>query len=82
MDLVSTQREDPIEVVKKVVADVKEAKRRAKEEWTAKKRAAKSKNAEKDGDGDEDEESDGTDVDGVVEEKEDKKEKKRKEKGQ
>ena len=78
VDLVSTQREDPMEVAKKVVADVKEEKRRAKEERRAKKRAAKEKSEEKDED--EDEESDGgMDVDGAVKEsKKEKKEKKRK----
>ena len=80
VDLVSTQREDPMEVAKKVVADVKEEKRRAKEARRAKRRAEKGKSEEKDEDEDEDGESDGgMDVDGVVKEsKKEKKEKKRK----
>jgi len=80
VDLVPTQREDPMEVAKKVVADVKEEKRRAKEEQRVKKRAAKEKSAEKDEDGGEDEESGGgMDVDGVVKEKEKEKKRKRRE---
>lgn len=67
VDLVSTQREDPMEVALKVVADVKEEKRMAKEERRAKKRADKAKESD-----DEDE----MDVDGET--KKEKKEKKRK----
>ncbi|KAF7354894.1 Nucleolar protein 58 [Mycena sanguinolenta] len=60
VDLVSTQREDPMEIAVKAVLDVKEEKRRAKEERKAKKRAEKEKTAEvgdvsMDVDGDEDE---------------------------
>ncbi|KAJ6516371.1 Nop domain-containing protein [Mycena sanguinolenta] len=70
VDLVSTQR-DPMEIAVKAVLDVKEEKRRAKEERRAKKRAEKEKTVEvgdvsMDVDGDEDEE------------KKDKKDKKRK----
>jgi hypothetical protein len=43
VDLVSTQREDPMAIAVKVVLDVKEEKRRAKEERRAKKRAEKEK---------------------------------------
>ncbi|KAG6829685.1 Nucleolar protein 58 [Tricholoma furcatifolium] len=43
VDLVSTQREDPMEIALKVVEDVKEEKRRAKEERRAKKKAEKEK---------------------------------------
>lgn len=69
VELVSTQREHPVEVAMKAVLDVKEEKRRAKEERKAKKRAEKEK--EKDHEEDEDEER--MDVDGET-----KKEKKRK----
>lgn len=69
VDLVSTQREDPMEIAVKVVLDVKEEKRRAKEEKRAKRRAEKEK-AKDEGD------SDAMDVDG--EEKKSKKDKKRK----
>jgi nucleolar protein 58 len=67
VDLVSTQREDPMEVAIKLVQDVKEEKRKAKEERRAKKRAEKAKESD-----DEDE----MDVDG--ESKKEKKDKKRK----
>jgi nucleolar protein 58 len=43
VDLVSTQRESPMEIAVKAVLDVKEEKRRAKEERRAKKRAQKQK---------------------------------------
>jgi nucleolar protein 58 len=61
VDLVSTQREDPMTIAVKAVLDVKEEKKRAKEERRAKKRAEKEKTAEvadvsMDVDGDEDEE--------------------------
>ncbi|KAF8803955.1 Nop domain-containing protein [Phlegmacium glaucopus] len=65
VDLVSTQRDDPMEAAVKAVLDVKEEKRRAKEERRAKKRAEKEKSSA--------DESDGMEVDGV-----DKKKKKRK----
>ncbi|KAJ7895984.1 hypothetical protein B0H14DRAFT_2431121 [Mycena olivaceomarginata] len=66
VDLVSTQREDPMAIAVKVVLDVKEEKRRAKEARRAEKRAKKEKS--------EDVEDVSMDVDG----EEDKKEKKRK----
>ncbi|KAG5650014.1 Nucleolar protein 58 [Sphagnurus paluster] len=69
VELVSTQREDPMEIALRVVADVKEEKRKAKEERRAKKKAQKEK-AEEESD------SDAMEVDGEV--KESKKEKKRK----
>ena len=43
VDLVSTQRDDPMEVAVKAVLDVKEEKRKAKEERKAKRRAEKEK---------------------------------------
>ncbi|KAJ7725079.1 Nop domain-containing protein [Mycena metata] len=46
VDLVSTQREDPMAIAVKAVLDVKEEKRRAKEERRAKKRAEKEKSEE------------------------------------
>jgi hypothetical protein len=71
--LVSTQREDPIEAAVKAVLDVKEEKRKAKEERRAKRRAEKEKSGTQDS---------GSDVEmedaKVMEAKEDKKEKKRK----
>ncbi|KAK7061314.1 hypothetical protein R3P38DRAFT_3383539 [Favolaschia claudopus] len=73
VDLVSTQREGPIDaqaIAMQVVLDVKEEKRRAKEEKRAKKRAKEEKAA--DG-GDV-----SMDVDGEEETKKEKKEKKRK----
>ncbi|KAJ6543866.1 Nop domain-containing protein [Mycena capillaripes] len=59
VDLVSTQREDPMAIAVKAVLDVKEEKKRAKEERRAKKRAEKEKSEEvadvaMDVDGDED----------------------------
>ena len=69
VDLVSTQREDPMEIAVKAVLDVKEEKRRAKEERRAKKRAQKQKSETAEPDEDEDQ----MEVDG-----ESKKEKKRK----
>lgn len=73
-DLVSTQREDPMEVAVKVVLEVKEEKRKAKEERRAKRRAEKEKQPA--GDDDAEGADDSMDVDG--EEKKEKKEKKRK----
>ncbi|PPQ82162.1 hypothetical protein CVT25_015140 [Psilocybe cyanescens] len=46
VDLVSTQRDDPMEIAVKAVLDVKEEKRKAKEERRAKKRAEKEKNVD------------------------------------
>ncbi|KDR74476.1 hypothetical protein GALMADRAFT_250447 [Galerina marginata CBS 339.88] len=71
VDLVSTQRDDPMEAAVKVVLDVKEEKRRAKEERRAKKRAEKEKSTTV-----EPEEDDEMEVDG--EPKKEKKDKKRK----
>lgn len=71
VDLVSTQREDPMEIAVKAVLDVKEEKRKAKEERRAKKKAEKEKAAAQDGS---DVEMDGD----VKEDKKDKKDKKRK----
>ncbi|KAF8164870.1 Nop domain-containing protein [Crassisporium funariophilum] len=68
VDLVSTQRDDPMEAAVKVVLDVKEEKRRAKEERRAKKRAEREKSGTQEADDDNEMEVDG----------EDKKEKKRK----
>ncbi|KAJ7638388.1 hypothetical protein FB45DRAFT_976588 [Roridomyces roridus] len=65
VELVSTQRDDPMAIAVQAVLDVKEEKRRAKEERRAKKRAEK-----------EGADESMMDVDG--EEKEDKKDKKRK----
>ena len=67
VDLVSTQRDSPMDVAIKAVLDVKEEKRKAKEERRAKKRAEKSKADASDA------EENQMDVDG-----EDKKDKKRK----
>ncbi|KAG6916573.1 Nucleolar protein 58 [Tephrocybe rancida] len=74
VDLVSTQRDDPMEIAVRAVLDVKEEKKKAKEERRAKKRAEKEKiAAQSDSDADE------MDVDGDVKEsKKDKKDKKRK----
>ena len=66
VDLVSTQRDDPMEVAVKAVLDVKEEKRRAKEERRAKKRAEKEK--EKSINPEEDD-SDAMEVDGIDKEK-------------
>lgn len=68
VDLVSTQRDDPMEVAVKAVLDVKEDKRKAKEERRAKK-AEKAKSEDVEGDDDE------MDVDGEA--KKDKKRKRR-----
>ncbi|KAF5371973.1 hypothetical protein D9615_008108 [Tricholomella constricta] len=70
VDLVSTQREDPMEIAVRVVEDVKEEKRRAKEERRAKKKAEKERAEAADV------ASDAMEVDGEV--KKEKKEKKRK----
>ncbi|KAJ7179538.1 Nop domain-containing protein [Mycena filopes] len=68
VDLISTQREDPMAIAVKAVLDVKEEKRRAKEERRAKKRAEKGKSEEA---------ADvSMDVDGAADEDEDKKAKK------
>ncbi|KAG6861416.1 Nucleolar protein 58 [Termitomyces sp. Mi166 len=71
VDLVPTQRDDPMEIAVKAALDVKEEKRKAKEERRAKKKAEKEKAAAQDGS---DVEMDGD----VKEEKKDKKDKKRK----
>lgn len=76
VDLVSTQRDDPMEAAVKAVLDVKEEKRRAKEERRAKKRAEKEK--EKSSNPEEDD-SDAMEVDGIDEKK---KKRKRRESGQ
>ena len=68
VDLVSTQRDDPMEVAVKAVLDVKEEKRRAKEERRAKKRAEKEKEKEKSS-GPEGDDSDAMEVDGIDKEK-------------
>lgn len=73
VDLVSTQREDPMEIAVKAVLDVKEERRRAKEERRAKKRAEKEKSVTHDA-GSDVEMEDAKEVDA----KEEKKEKKRK----
>ncbi|KAF8075835.1 hypothetical protein FPV67DRAFT_1469444 [Lyophyllum atratum] len=76
--LVSTQREDPMEIAIKVVLDVKEEKRKAKEERRAKRKAEKEKGGAKEEEDEEDEDAE-MDVDGDVKEsKKDKKDKKRK----
>ncbi|KAG6840633.1 Nucleolar protein 58 [Blastosporella zonata] len=72
VDLVSTQREDPMEIAVRAVMDVKEDKRKAKEERRAKKRAEKEKAAAQS------ESDNDMDVDDVKETKKDKKDKKRK----
>ena len=64
VDLVSTQRDDPMEIAVKAVLDVKEEKRRAKEERRAKKRAEKEKSSNPDADA-----SDAMEVDGADEKK-------------
>ena len=51
VDLVSTQRDDPMEAAVKAVHDVKEEKRRAKEERRAKRRAEKEKSSNPEGEG-------------------------------
>lgn len=79
VDLVSTQRDDPMEAAVKVVLDVKEEKRRAKEERRAKRRAEKEKEKSSNPEGDD---SDTMEVDGIEEEKEKKKKRKRRESGQ
>ena len=66
VDLVSTQRDDPMEVAVKAVLDVKEEKRRAKEERRAKKRAEKEKEKSSGPEGDD---SDAMEVDGIDKEK-------------
>ncbi|KAG5353631.1 Nucleolar protein 58 [Termitomyces sp. Mn162] len=68
VDLVPTQRDDPMEIAVKAVMDVKEEKRKAKEERRAKRKAEKEKAAAQDG-------SD-VEIDGDV--KEENKDKKRK----
>lgn len=74
VDLVSTQRADPMEIAVQAVLDVKEERRRAKEERRAKRRAEKEKGGADDG-----EASDAAmDVDGEKKDKKDKKDKKRK----
>ena len=73
VDLVSTQRDDPMEAAVKAVLDVKEEKRRAKEERRAKKRAEKEKSSNPEGD-----DSGTMEVDGIDKEKEKEKKKKRK----
>ena len=75
VDLVSTQRDDPVEVAIKAVLDVKEEKRRAKEERRAKKRAEKEKSSNP-----EEDSGDAMEVDGSDKEK--KKKRKRRESGQ
>lgn len=71
VDLVSTQRDDPMEAAVKAALDVKEEKRRAKEERRAKKRAEKEKSGDREVD-----DSDGMEIDGVD------KKRKRRESGQ
>lgn len=73
VDLVSTQREDPMEIAVRAVLDVKEEKRKAKEERRAKKRAEKEKSVTVDAEDASDAEME---VDG--ESKKEKKDKKRK----
>jgi nucleolar protein 58 len=77
VDLVSTQRDDPMEAAVKVVLDVKEEKRRAKEERRAKRRAEKEKEKSSNP---EDNDSDTMEVDDI--DKEEKKKRKRRESGQ
>ena len=79
VDLVSTQRDDPMEAAVKAVLDVKEEKRRAKEERRAKKRAEKEKEKSSNPEGDD---SDTMEVDGIDREEEKKKKRKRRESGQ
>ena len=78
VDLVSTQRDDPMEAAVKAVLDVKEEKRRAKEERRAKKRAEKEKEKSSNPEGDD---SDTMEADGIDEEKEKKKKRKQRESG-
>ena len=80
VDLVSTQRDDPMEAAVKAVLDVKEEKRRAKVERRAKKRTVKEK--EKESSNPEGDDSDAMVVDGNEKEKEKKKKRKRRESGQ
>ena len=80
VDLVSTQRDDPMEAAVKAVLDVKEEKRRAKEERRAKRHAEKEKEKEKSSNPEGDD-SDAMEVDGIDKEKE-KKKRKRRESGQ
>lgn len=61
VDLVSTQRDDPMEAAVKVVLEVKEEKRRAKEERRAKRRAEKEKSSDQEADDDDAMEVDGAD---------------------
>lgn len=68
VELVSTQREDPMAVAAKIVEDVKEEKRRAKEERKARK-AEKAKEKKKD--------EDAMDVDEKRDKKKDKKRKRK-----
>ena len=77
VDLVSTQRDDPMEAAVKVVLDVKEEKRKAKEERRAKRRAEKEKEKSIPEEGDD---SDTMEVDGIENEKEKEKEEKKKRK--
>ncbi|KAF9558214.1 putative NOP58-required for pre-18S rRNA processing [Agrocybe pediades] len=70
VDLVSTQRDDPMEAAVKIVEDIKEEKRKAKEEKKAKKRAEKEKSAPQESDNE-------MDVDGEDKKKKDKKRKRR-----
>ncbi|RDB19541.1 Nucleolar protein 58 [Hypsizygus marmoreus] len=77
VDLVSTQREDPMEIAVRAVLDVKEEKRKAKEERRAKKRAEREKSGTQEAEGDESEAQ--MEVDGEAKSpKKDKKDKKRK----
>jgi nucleolar protein 58 len=78
VDLVSTQRDDPMEAAVKAVLDVKEEKRRAKEERRAKKRVEKEKEKSSEPEGDD---SDTMEVDGIDKGK-GKKKRKRRESGQ
>jgi nucleolar protein 58 len=76
VDLVPTQRESPEEAALKVVLDVKEEKRKVKEERKARKRAEKEKRKETNQEDDENEEEEGEgegesmDVDGESKRKE------------
>lgn len=79
VDLVPTQRENPEEVALKVVLDVKEEKRKAKEERRAMKKAEKQKQKEtvQEADDDENDEGGSMDVDGESKTKKEKKRKRR-----
>jgi nucleolar protein 58 len=79
VDLVSTQRDDPMEAAVKIVLDVKEERRRAKEERRAKRRPEKEKEKEKSSNPEGDD-SDMMEVDSIDKEK--KKKRKRRESGQ